>query len=451
VRRLAPALAAAALAGCGGAPAPPGIVLVTLDTFRADHLGCAGNPAVRTPHLDRLARRGTMWPDAVTAIPLTTPSHASILTGTSPRSHGVLRNRMRLRGESPVLAGRLRDAGFRTGAVVSVRVVLGPEMELDRGFESYEVVEPPTLPASGQGALTVARALGWLRERGGPLSFLWVHFFDPHLPYAPPAPWPRIYGAPDEGPDVLTGTPAAELDAAAVRALRARYAGEVSFVDACVGRMARALDARDDRAGTVLVVTADHGEGLGEHRSYFGHDVLLYETTLRVPLIVTPFGRDATRRAPPAGLAPEPARTTDVAPTIAGIAGLPPDPAAEGRDLLRDPAREGDDRMLVAETYPEPERSEPLYAMRADPAKVIWRPRERRHEYYDLARDPGERHDLGDAAPEEMRMLAADLEIDLRTRPPGAARTIDDERGGAGDHVRRALESLGYLGGGGGD
>ncbi|MBZ0269885.1 sulfatase-like hydrolase/transferase, partial [bacterium] len=130
---LAAALAAAA--GCARGPQAPdteGLVLVTLDTFRADHLGCAGNPTVRTPHLDRLERRGVQWDDAVTAIPLTTPSHATLLTGRLPRSHGLVKNRMRLDASVVTLAQRLAQAGWRTGAVVSSAVVLGPEFGLDR-------------------------------------------------------------------------------------------------------------------------------------------------------------------------------------------------------------------------------------------------------------------------------------------------------------------------------
>jgi arylsulfatase A-like enzyme len=435
-------LLALAASGCGRTPAPPALALVTLDTFRQDHLGCAGHPGVRTPHLDRLARRGTLWRDAVTPIPLTTPSHASILTGVAPRTHGVLRNRMRLGSGVPTLAAQLREAGFRTGAIVSSRVVLDPELGLGRGFETYDVIDPPELPASGEGATTAARAVAWLAEHGGGASFLWVHFFDAHLPYLPPAPWARLYGAVGP-PAVASGAPPPGLDDAASDDLRARYAGEVSFLDACVGRVARALAARDPHARSALLVTADHGEGLGEHGRTFGHDVLLYDTSLRVPLILATSGPDPE---PGAGrISAEPARTLDVAPTLAGLAGLAPDPAVEGRDLLREPEPEGDARTLVAETHPDPAKSPPLFALRADDAKVVWKPRERRREYYDLVRDPGEQHDLGDSAAPSYRVLAEDLEIDLRDRPARAARTLDEDRGSISEGVRRALESLGYV------
>ena len=420
-------------------------MLVTLDTFRADHLGCTGNPHVRTPHLDRLARRGTLWRDAFTPVPLTTPSHATILTGRTPRSHGLLRNRMRLDPAVPTVTRRLDAAGYRTGAIVSSRVVLDPELGLNQGFASYDVVEPARLPASGEGEATATRAVAWLDANGGPASFLWVHFFDAHLPYLPPDPWLSVYGASEDSPALLHGAADATLTAEDAAELRACYAGEVSFLDTCVGRLAAWLEAHADAAGAALLVTADHGEGLGEHDGYFGHDLLLYDTALRVPLILTSFGPAA---GPPAkgAVCTELARTMDVAPTLAGLARLPVDPGVEGRDLLHDPEPRGDDRVLIAETHPDPSKSPPLYAIRTDDAKVLWRPRARRHESYDLAADPAEQHALGADAPDMYRILGEDLDLDLRLRPPGVARTVDEERGGVDEKTRKALESLGYVG-----
>ncbi|HMB68889.1 MAG TPA: sulfatase-like hydrolase/transferase, partial [bacterium] len=176
--------------------APPpdarAVLLITLDTFRADAMGCGGNPVTRTPFLDRLARGGVQWSRALTAIPLTTPSHASILTGRTPRSHGLLANRMVLDERVPTVAEVLGAAGYRTGAVVSARTVLGPEFRLDRGFDDYLVMDPPTKPPAGQGRNTTALARGWLRENGGKGSFLWVHYFDAHIPYLPPPPLDRL-------------------------------------------------------------------------------------------------------------------------------------------------------------------------------------------------------------------------------------------------------------------
>lgn len=444
-RLVAGALWALALAGCARAPALPELVLVTLDTFRQDHLGCTGNPDVRTPCIDRLARRGTLFRNAVTPIPLTTPSHASILSGLSPRTHGLLRNRMRLPDGVATIAERLSSDGFRTGAIVSSRLVLHPDLGLGRGFDAYDVIEPRTLPASGEGATTAKHAADWLAEKGGAGSFLWVHFFDAHLPYLPPAPWDRIYGAAAGVASPPHGAHADSLDERAVATLRARYAGEISFLDRCVGRIADAMAARKDGASSVLVITADHGEGLGEHQGYIGHDLQLYDSSLRVPLVFARV-RGAETWTPAASVSSEPASTLDIAPTLAGLAKLTPDPAAEGRDLFHDPAPEADARRFFAETHPEPGKGPPLYAIRTEEAKMIWRPSDERWESFDLQRDPAELRADAAAADSAFAPLASALVLDLRRRPPGAMRTIDDERGGLDETTRRALESLGYVG-----
>jgi arylsulfatase A-like enzyme len=426
----------------------PALVLVTLDTFRADHLGCAGHPDVRTPWLDRLARRGVHWTEAVSAIPLTTPSHATILSGRSPRSHGLLKNRMRLADEVVTLPALLRDAGWATGAVVSSRLVLGPEFGLDRGFDHYEVVEPDRLPASGEGARTTEAARTWTRTAGGPESFLWVHYFDAHLPYLPPAPWDRLHL---DDPDAVERARTHDLQATMrggdgvdpelVTAQVALYASEVGFLDRCVGELIRA--AASAETPTTFVVTADHGEGLYEHDRYFGHDILLYETSMRVPLVIASVGGDAARRAPGGVLSRDPARTVDVAPTLAGLAAVTG--AFEGRDLLRDPAPTGDALLFVAETHPSREKATATYALRTDEHKVVWEPRERRRELYDLRTDPAERRDLSTDPPHELEVLAEDLELDLRQRPVGTLKTIDEESGTIDEHVREAMQSLGYV------
>jgi arylsulfatase A-like enzyme len=438
----AAALGAAALLspwGCArgpapGASAPAKIVLVTLDTFRADHLGAAGHPTVRTPFLDRLARRSSHWPTAVTPVPLTTPSHATILTGLTPRTHGVLRNRMVLPEGRTTLAERLRDAGYRTGAVVSSEMVLGAELDLDQGFDSY-VVMPRSHPASGQGAETTEAALSWLALQERERAFLWVHYFDAHLPYLPPAPLDRLYDPDYAGPFARPEQPIQNLfraetaDPRDVLHLAALYAGEVTFLDRAAGRLLRSVPG-----DALVVVTADHGEGLREHERYFGHDILLYETVARVPLLVR-----CADLSP--GLYLDPARTTDVAPTILARCGVAQ--TSEGRDLLGPPPQ-GDALLFVLETHPAHEKGEPIFALRTDEEKLIWKQRERRFEYYDLAADPGERNDLGDRRA-DYEELAADLELDLRARPPGKALTIDEQQGGIDAETREALKSLGYV------
>jgi arylsulfatase A-like enzyme len=223
---------------------------------------------------------------------------------------------------------------------------------------------------------------------------------------------------------------------------RARYAGEISFLDGCVGGIARALEARRD--SEALLVTADHGEGLGEHGGYFGHDILLYDTAVLVPFLFTAFG-DAAAMPPPArGIARDAAQTIDVAPTLAGLARLTPEAAIEGRDLLRERGGAESDTLWF-ETHPDPTKSAPRYALRTATTKVVWRPDDERAEFFDLALDPGETRDLGAQAGADQRALAAALLARLQSRPARSGRTVDDERGGVDDATRRALESLGYV------
>lgn len=441
------AILACALAACGkpGAPnsrrAAPvrSVVLVTLDTFRADHLGCAGHPAVRTPRLDRLARRGAQWTEAVSAIPLTTPSHATILTGLTPRTHGVLRNRAPLDTARTTIAETLAARGVRAAAIVSNGTVLAPILRLDQGFHSYEVIEPKQIPASGEGEETARVASEFLARESSPGLFLWAHFFDAHLPYLPPPPFDRLA--------------LRDFGAGAARDTAALYAGEIAFLDACVGSLAQTIEESGAASHTTIVVTADHGEGLGEKNDVFGHDVQLYETSLRVPLLISGGGESAGGVAAPGEanspgrLVREPARTTDLAPTILGIFGLRREerPPMEGRDLLADPPPFGDALSFVVETHPSREKSAPLYAVRTGTAKVIWDSRQGRREYYDLTRDPDERDDLSANPPDPLRVLGEDLELDLRNRPVGRAPTVDELAGGVDESTRAALESLGYV------
>lgn len=442
------ALGLAPLGGCapagGGSrkeppPDAPALLLITLDTFRADAMGCGGNARTRTPFLDRLARRGIQWSRAVTAIPLTTPSHATILTGITPRSHGLVANRMVLREDVPTLPELVGAVGFRTGAIVSAATVLGPEFGLDRGFDSYQVMEPPTKPPSGQGAETTRLAGTWLREHGGPGSFLWVHYFDAHIPYLPPRPLDRLYDADYRGPFERPHEPYQSIfremdtiDPKDITHLIALYASEVTFLDRQVGRLLREDNARD----AIVFLTADHGEGLFEHEKYFGHDVLLYETALRVPMILA--GTD--RRGE---VVAEPARTVDVCSTILGLCGLGPLPGSEGRDLLRDPPPTGDGLRFFVETHPDRGKGQEKYAVRTRNRKVIFQ--KRGNEYYDLAVDPDESSDLGDDPGEIFEGLTKHLETDLRLRPPGETRTLDDAAGGMDSTTREALEALGYV------
>jgi arylsulfatase A-like enzyme len=302
--------------GCGGAPedsAPsrPCILLVTVDTLRADALGCYGNATARTPRLDRLAAEGVRFTEVWTVCPLTLPAHATILTGLLPPEHGLRDNDPPSplpppdRRDYATLAEELGGGGYATAAFVSASVVAA-RTGLDQGFEVYDGPEegvPGALRYSERtGRDTVRLAAEWIRDAGEPF-FCWVHLFDPHDPYDPPEPF---------------GTAAPPTSAEA-------YAAEVAYADHCVGILLDELARAGREEHTLVVVTSDHGEGLGEHGEPT-HGYLLYETTLCVPLILRWPGRLAE-----AGARPGTRTLADLYSTLLRAAGRPTD-----RSLLED-------------------------------------------------------------------------------------------------------------------
>ncbi|RMG46773.1 MAG: hypothetical protein D6718_04970 [Acidobacteria bacterium] len=415
-RRLLLVGLALALSGCS-ARAPDAVLLVTLDTVRADHLSCydPASPS-RTPEIDRLAGLGALAERAWTTVPLTTPAHASILTGLFPPAHGVRNNGVyRLPDSAVTLAERLRAAGFRTAAFVA-SYTTSREFGLAQGFDLFD--DDLGHDAAGRprpqrpGTEVVARAEAWLREQRGRRFFAWIHLFDAHSPYAPP-------------PELASRHPGDP------------YSAEVELVDRLVGRLARSVGAGGRGSRTLLVVVADHGEGLGTHGEK-EHGFLLYEETVRVPLILVAPGTIAagTRLRAPASV-------VDIVPTVLALLGLPPgETPVQGRDLLAPaPSRP---RWIYAEALQPFEEFgwSPLYAGRQGDVKIVDGPRP---ELYDLSRDPGERHDLAPEAPERTARLLASFRA-AAARLAGSEGTPNAAR--AGSAGSPLLESLGYAGGG---
>ena len=308
----------------GGAPAPPfertadqNVLLVTIDTLRADALGSYGGPAA-TPNLDRLAAAGARFEFAHAHAVVTLPSHASILTGLYPFEHGLHDNAgYRLPDDRPTLAAMLRARGFATGAFVAA-FPLDSQFGLDAGFDVYDDrfghAEGPSdfTIAERPAEAVVAAARAWIESQRG-LWFAWVHLFDPHAAYRPPPPFAARYA----------GSP---------------YHGEVAYADHALGPLLAAA-AEDGGRPTFVVVTADHGEALGEHGERT-HGLFAYEATLRVPLIFAQLGRAAAGRSGDGVVAAEPARHVDIVPSVLDALSLPAPPALPGRSLL-DPAPAG--------------------------------------------------------------------------------------------------------------
>ncbi len=405
----------------GGAARPPrNVLLITIDTLRADRLGCYGSDKGLTPALDAFAGDATSFSTAYTPVPLTAPSHATILTGRYPISHGLRNNGGEaLSTEETLVSEILHERGFRTAAIVS-SLVLSSQFGLDQGFDLY-YEEGIKGTAHGEGLWfdqrpadkTVDRALGWLKAEADHPFFLWVHLFDPHDPYDPPPPYKKTYAA-------------------------APYNGEVAFTDAQVGRLLGAFRAMGLYDDSIIIVVSDHGESLGEHGEIY-HAIFLYDATTRVPLIIrVPGGRRGRTIT-------DLASTIDIAPTILEALRIPAPPGMQGVSLLQAAARGArvEARSLLLETiFPTTSYGWATVRALVVPSwKLIDLPKP---ELYSMASDPTETknlHAVRSAQAAEMQseyeQLSAELESSARQAPPAS---IDDE-------TRDRLLSLGYIGG----
>jgi arylsulfatase A-like enzyme len=382
-------------------------------------LGCYGYADAETPTLDALAARGILFDDAVTSVPLTLPSHATILTGLTPLDHGVHDNgRYRLADEHLTLAEALSQHGYDTAAFVSC-FVLDARFGLDQGFDVYdfEVSEQgykPQMPDYNErSAMEVTDSvIGWLDERtqselDAPF-FMWVHYFDPHMPYR---------------------SPLQRLNRFAARP----YDAEIAYVDAELARLLRTISELGEEDNTLIVVAADHGEALGEHNEPT-HGMLLYEPTLHVPLIVSArsiFDRAYVDRDRVVGL-------TDVFATVLDFLGIDDVPGADGPSLLT-PAR--DDRAIYIETEMPLSLAgwSPLRGLRTHTHKYVLAPEP---ELYDLTDDPSESRNLYDSGGPVLDRLAPLLVGTLELAGPsgGSERRLSDEE-------EERLTALGYTGG----
>lgn len=328
----------ALLAGCGadGPPAFDHVFLVSIDTLRADHLGCYGSGVARTPRLDAFASEGVLFEQHVVVAPVTLPSHASLMTGTYPRRHGTPRNGFVVSDDNTLLAERLRDAGFATAGFVAA-VPLASTSGFAQGFDHYDEPERRVLREDTDPALTrradwmTDRVLAWLDGPGGDAGrmFVFVHYFDVHYPYENGEPWDSMYrreGMPPGGgsmADLARLRAAWARGDASARALsRARaaaYAGGVTFTDREVGRLVDGLRERDLLERSVVIVTSDHGETMDAHpEELWDHGRTLFDETMRVPLLMRfPGGWRAGTRIVRL------VANVDVAPTLLEWIGLP--------------------------------------------------------------------------------------------------------------------------------
>lgn len=340
------------LTGCGKAAPPPNVLIITVDTLRADHVGAYGSTVTRTPHIDRLAEEAVVFEHASAPMPLTRPSHFSILTSRYPREHGVVNNAMSLPESALTLAEIFAAEGYRTGAFVSVRL-LGSGSGAQQGFEDFDVPERTQRAAEE----AVPLALSWLDEEDERPTFLWLHLFDPHQPYAPA----EEYRA-GLDPGLVEHVPAmdwetliqfaraneGDIPARVFEYTKNLYAREVEYTDHWIGELTDGLRARGLLDDTVLVFTADHGEAF-ENGYFFEHADSLYEGTMHVPLLV----RHPSTLVPGRRVAGQ-VSLIDVAPTVLEAAGLDVPAAFSGRSLV-DADDEPDRLVLLQHPFYQPD------------------------------------------------------------------------------------------------
>ncbi|HSD65053.1 MAG TPA: sulfatase-like hydrolase/transferase, partial [Vicinamibacteria bacterium] len=400
------------------APADLNVVVVTLDTLRADRLACYGFRGIETPNIDAVASQGVLFEQATSTVPLTLPSHASIFTGLIPPHHGVRDNGgFFVEEKTTTLAERMKEGGWTTGAFIGAWV-LDSRWGLGQGFDhyadrfdlsKYKVVNLGTVQKKGDEVMDLA--LAWLEGVKAKKFFAWVHLYDPHTPYEPPEPFLSRYPG-------------------------QRYVGEVAYTDQVVGRLVAWLEGAGVWDRTLLVLLADHGESLGEHGEN-AHTFFVYDATQHVPLIVrTPWGER--------GRSPAQVSTVDVMPTVLDLVGLPPQPDIDGRSLARlvlDPSADAPG-FAYSETYfPRFHYGwQHLRALRDGRWKYIEAPTP---ELYDVRKDPGELKNVY----VDFSGRAEDLRLRLVKMAGRGVQAAPDDASLDPETLQR-LAALGYVGGG---
>jgi arylsulfatase A-like enzyme/Tfp pilus assembly protein PilF len=396
------------------------LVVVTLDTTRADRLGCYGARDVATPNLDGLAARGALFERAISAMPLTLPAHSSLFTSLEPGAHGVRDNGgFQLGADRTTLAEVLKEHGFDTGGFVAAYVLdhrWGIAQGFDRYYDDFDLSKYKSVSMGDiqrRGDDVIRHGLEWIEQVSSKRFFAWLHLYDPHSPYDAPEPFATQYA----------GRP---------------YNGEIAWTDSLVGELLAGLERMDLTRKTIVAVIGDHGESLGEHGET-GHGYFIYEPSIRVPFILaSPYADMRGRRVA------EVVRQVDVAPTLLEMLGIPEGLKGQGRSLV--PLLLGKDSGRVPEGY-----SESFYARYHYGWSELRGLRTKRHhfieapipELYDVEADPGETKNLAENEPDLLRSMRAALERleeEIGPAPDSPAPLEEDEE------TLRKLASLGYVG-----
>ena len=409
---------------CWAAPAKqaPNVLLITIDTLRADHLGCYGYQQIRTPNIDRLAVEGVRFERAYSPVPITLPAHAAIFTGSYPMRTGMHDfSGNRLPSDQPTLASLLRGQGYATAGIVG-SAVLDSRFGLNRGFDfhydhfDFSRLDETNLDAMERpGNVVVDQGLAWLSRERARRFFLWIHLYDPHYPYRPPPPYNEQYQAQP-------------------------YDGEIAFADAQVGRLLRFLKEKHLYDNTFVILAGDHGEGLGEHGEKT-HGFFIYNSTLRVPLIFKlPAGQVVRNKVISHAVS-----LIDLLPTVLQVVGVPIPSAVQGKGLLPLVLGQGSasSEGLYAETYlPRIHFNwSELRSILVGPFHFI---DAAKPELYDLSKDPRELRNLFSQQSAPANRLRSQLAQLVKKYSPVSGRG-EAESTSLDPVLMERLKSLGYV------
>ncbi len=436
----------------------PNLLLITVDTLRADHLGFAGYPRDTSPNLDRLAQEGTWFPRFYSQSATTGAAHASLFTSLPPRETGVTANSQPFPANAASLMSALRAQGYRTAGFVS-SVVVGRKSKLQDHFDHFDdeltTVEPNRdTRFERPAAQTVKAALDWLaKQPSGEPFFVWIHLIDPHGPYSAPVDPDRYVG--DRWYDrIATDIPLGDTDWQPGTIPRyqvldgrrdakyyvARYDAEIRYMDAALGTLFAALEKQGLASDTVIAVTADHGETLAEpgHKHFFSHGVITYEEVTRIPLVIREAG--GARRL--GTVDRERALSSlDLAPTLLELVGAPIPPAFKGRNLLRTPL-DPEAPIVSLGGYGTENLEQKIgtqFSVRRGPLRYIVNTKDGSQELYDVAADPGETKNLIAQPPADVASLRAPIDATVGTsRVAAPAVKLSEEQAAA-------LKALGYV------
>ena len=410
---------------------PRRVILISIDTCRADYLSCYGYPLKTTPNIDTVAAEAARFEHAIAQNPLTLPSHCTMMTGKIPPQHGVHDNlNYTLNQSNLTLAEILKKAGFRTGAVISASV-LEEQFGLDQGFDDYDDEFDQRLEGEyhieRRGAEATQHALSWIEKNQDENFFLFLHYYDPHYPYEPPEEFrKRFHNTPRTG----------DLSKEEYKRF---YAAEIAYTDFCIGQLIEKLKSLKLYDSALLIITSDHGEGLGDHQEAT-HGYYIYHESIHVPLIVKlPGMKNAKTVKDTVGI-------VDITPTICSLLNLDVPEPFQGKDLsiyLLNDTSENQNRHIYSESLlPTKYKASPLLAVVGDRLKYI---QTSQPELYHLKDDPHERHNIVDKLPQQARImqdkLSSMLEKSLVADNAQSKFNLDDES-------LKKLQSLGYVGGG---